>query len=395
MRSANSILNRFSLLALLAMCSSAFAQPAVPPADEGMSFGFYFVCFLVIGILAGGWVFWKKTKASTDDASKAKYNYKDGSDGYDMDFDAERDLEWLRKAKKPKGKRENGVRRASSANESDSVGVGNVSIDTREFQEKMRKLQYAQLPINSFSQLATAKTYKPLDVSEDPSLLTAIEQVNEEFEEDESIRELAVRILTAFRTRNSVEALSQVALYDLSSNLRSKAVTVLADFDHESVFETMLLACADPTREVRAAAARGLFRLSFDRAHAWKRIIEANDDYRISHAARAAVEAGIVVRSFDRLIHEDLKIAYEAFALVSLLIRAGETGSIFETIREHKDERIKYALLHVLKVHADPRTLEPLNQLRIGTSWPPDVSDRIRHTIKCFEQVESWSGRES
>ncbi|MEO6051318.1 MAG: hypothetical protein ABIP78_08305 [Pyrinomonadaceae bacterium] len=74
--------------------------------------------------------------------------------------------------------------------------------------------------------------------------------------------------MTAFRTRNSVEALSQIALYDLSSNLRSKAVATLTDFDHESVFEAILLACADPTREVRAASARGVFRLNFDRADA-------------------------------------------------------------------------------------------------------------------------------
>lgn len=248
-------------------------------------------------------------------------------------------------------------------------------------------MQYTQLPINSFSQLAPAKSYSPLALSDDPSLLTAIEQANEEFEEDEAVRELAVRILTAFRTRNSVDALSQIALYDLSSNLRSKAVTTLADFDHESVFETILLACADPTREVRAAAARGLFRLGFDRAHAWKRIIEANDDYRMSHAARAAIEAGIVTKSFERLVHEDVKIAYEAFALVSLLIKAGETSLIFEAIREHKDERVKYALLHVLKVQRDERTLDGLNKLRMGSSWPADISDRIRDAVKSVEAV--------
>ena len=97
-----------------------------------------------------------------------------------------------------------------------------------------------------------------------------------------------------------------------------------------------MLACADPTREVRAAAARGLFRLSFDRADAWKRIIDTKDDFRMSHAARAATESGIVAKSFDRLLHDEMKIAYEAFALVGLLIKAGETDQIFEAIRENK-----------------------------------------------------------
>ncbi len=372
----------------------AIAQSKVSPSDEGMGIGFYFVCLVVAVGLVGGLYFWKKNRASSADIPQAQYNYQmtydHGAGGsYDMDsVAAERDLEWLRKAKKPARKRDAGTQVQSAAEtQSKAAAANDGAIDTKAFQEKMRKLQYAQLPINSFSQLAQAKTYKPLELSDDPSLLTAIEQANEEYEEDESVRDLAVRILTAFRTRNSVDALSQIALYDLSSNLRSKAVTVLADFDHESVFEAILLACADPTREVRAAAARGLFRLSFDRAHAWKRIIEANDDFRMSHAARAAVESGIVAKSFDRLIHEDLKIAYEAFALVSLLVKAGETDTLFEALRDHKDDRVKYALLHVLKVHHDPRTLSRLNDLRIGRSWPTDVSDRIRDTLKSFEEV--------
>ena len=144
-----------------------------------------------------------------------------------------------------------------------------------------------------------ARPFMQLPISNDDALLSAIEQTQDEFEEDESVRELAVRILARFETKNSVESLSQVALYDLSSTLRSKAVGILSDFDHESVFETLLLACADPTREVRAAAARGLFRLSFDRSDCWMRIAESNDEFRMRHAARAAIAGDLVERSFD------------------------------------------------------------------------------------------------
>lgn len=370
----------------------AAAQGTDPSA--GPSNAWFVLLFLFgVGSLVAAYVLRKRAKAA---AGTPKYNYKSpNSDGYTENGSYELDgeeLEWLRKAKKPAAKASKPAstqRRPEPLPEPPprAAAADPATLDTKIFQEKMRRMQYTQLPINSFSQLAPAKSYSPLALSDDPSLLTAIEQANEEFEEDEAVRELAVRILTAFRTRNSVDALSQIALYDLSSNLRSKAVTTLADFDHESVFETILLACADPTREVRAAAARGLFRLGFDRAHAWKRIIEANDDYRMSHAARAAIEAGIVTKSFERLVHEDVKIAYEAFALVSLLIKAGETSLIFEAIREHKDERVKYALLHVLKVQRDERTLDGLNKLRMGSSWPADISDRIRDAVKSVEAV--------
>ena len=184
-----------------------------------------------------------------------------------------------------------------------------------------------------------------------------------------------------------------MALYDLSSNLRSRAVGALAEFDHESVFEPILLACADPTREVRAAAARGLFSLGFDRAHAWKRLIEANDTFRLTQAARAAIASDIVSRSFVRLIHEDTKVAYEAFALVALLIKAGEIKEVFETIENHRDERVRFALLHVLKVQKDERTIEELTRVALAMSRKPEMLKRVKETIAAIQagvQQEAW-----
>lgn len=381
----------------IAADSTVQAERASTEASGG---GWWYPMVVIIGIAAFGVAFflWRKSKNSSGQPQfnyEARYRNNYNNESYDMEgVDAEKELEWLRKAKKASAKPGKGTHgpktavpaaKASFTVKSDKPNDPN--FDTKTFQDKMRKLQYAQMPINSFDKLSPAKRYEPLPLSDDQSLVNAIEQANEEFEEDEMVRDLAVRILAAFRMRNSVESLSQIALYDLSSNLRSKAVSILTDFDHESVFEAILLACADPTREVRAAAARGLFRLNFDRADAWKRIIETNDEFRMSHAARAATEAGIVIKSFDRLVHEDLKVAYEAFALVTLLIRSGETHELFEAIKNHKDERVRFALLHVLKVQRDERTLDTLHSMQKDASFPTDVAERIRDVINSFETV--------
>ena len=359
----------------------------------------YTIIFFGGACLAVAFYLWRKSKKGADQPQhKYSNRYSDyySNQSYDMEgVDAEKEMEWLRKAKKPTTKYNNnatGGKRPSGATKISSImgdpGVTDATqLDTKIFQEKMKKLQYARLPINSFHELSPAKTFDQLPISNDSSLINAIEQANEEFEEDEEVRDLALRILTAFRNKNSVEALAQIAIYDLSSNLRSKAVSTLTDFDHESVFETILLACADPTREVRAAAARGLFRLNFDRADAWKRIIETKDDFHMTHAARAAIESGIVVKSFDRLVHEELKVAYEAFTLVALLIKSGETKEIFEAIRTHKDERVRLALLHVLKVIRDDGTLAGLTELHKDEYFPTDVAAKIKDMILSFEQV--------
>ena len=202
------------------------------------------------------------------------------------------------------------------------------------------------------------------------------------YEEDEEVRELAVRILAAFQTRNSVEALTQVALYDLSSSLRSKAVTVLTDFDHETVFETILLACADPTREVRAAAARGLTRFSFDRADAWTRILQINETGRMRHAARAAIEGGFVERSFDRLVHRDAKYSYEAFVLLALIITAGEYDQIVEALKNHRDMKVKRAILHILKVVKNQASVSVLYSMLEEKNLSAELKEEIDKTIE-------------
>ena len=390
------ILPLFTIIGTLA--GNVLAQTEKEMIDGSSDRWIFTMIFVVAVGLGGAAYFWRKSKKGLE---QPKYNYENrysnyySNESYNIEgVDAEKELEWLRKAKKPSsaakmtfGPKKEGASQSKSSLTGKPGFKIEQNIDTKDFQERMRKLQYAQLPINSFSTLSAAKLYEPLPESNDPSVLSAIEQAGEEFEEDESVRDLSLRILTAFRTRNSVEALSQIALYDLSSNLRSKAVATLTDFDHESVFEALLLACADPTREVRAASARGLFRLNFDRADAWKRIIETGDEFRMSHAARAAIESGIVVKSFDRLVHEDLKVAYEAFALVSLLIKAGETSEIFDAIKGHKDERVKFALLHVLKVQKDERTLSQMHDFRKDSALPTDVADRIHDVIDSFDRA--------
>jgi hypothetical protein len=376
-----------ALAAVALLTASALAESPglqreheiINEASDQMWYAMGFLAFVTLGF--AGWLWWRSKRG----ANKVDYNYQNRYANYysrqeaaSDPVDAQMEREWNGKAKAESPKKKD----TKMSFRGKKLGkVEDSSVDTKLFQEKMRKLQYSQLPINSFTKLAPAKRYTPLSDSEHPALISAIEQANDEYEEDEAVRELALRVLAAFKSGNAIEAVSQMALYDLSANVRSKAVTALAEFDHESVFEPILLACADPTREVRAAAARGLFSLGFDRAHAWKRLIEANDTFRLTQAARAAIASDIVSRSFERLIHEDSKVAYEAFALVALLIKARETDEIFDALENHKDERVRFALLHVLKIQKDERTVDELSRLALSLSRKPEMLERIKDTI--------------
>jgi HEAT repeats len=241
----------------------------------------------------------------------------------------------------------------------------------------------AALPIFSITQIELSKPFIPLPMSNEESLLSAIEQINEECEEDEEIRALALKILTVFKKRNSIEAISKMAIYDISANLRAKAVTVLSEFDHESVFETILLACADPSREVRAAAARGLFRLNFERTDAWLRLAESTDTGRVRQAGRAIIAGDLVKPSIERLVHPDIKYASEAFAIVLLLIRAGETEEIFKIFNKNEDKDIRRAILHSFKVAKENNSLEKLYSML----EKPDFSKEVWNGKSLAEPV--------
>jgi HEAT repeat protein len=358
-----------------------------PAAERQEDFTWWYGTLFLLFLGLVGAIFWwlnsKKTKTVAVSDSKSKNN---NNNWESNSVDADKELEWLRKNKKLVGKKDAPKAKRKKRTSDLPVAKSNLSGGATSVEEnsssELNEQSSVILPIFSIQRLELARPFDELPLSNDDSLMDAIEQVQDEFEEDEEIRELTLRVLTAFRTKNSVEALSQAALYDLSSSLRSKAVTILSEFDHESVFETILLACAEPTREVRAAAARGLTKLTFDRADAWTRIAETGEEGRMVQAARAAIESGFVDMSFDRLVHQDHKHAYEAFTLMALLIKSGETEKIFNALESNRDMNVRKAVLHTIKVTKDQRALDGLYSLLEKNSLPIELQEEVDKTIE-------------
>lgn len=359
-----------------------FSQQPGPPQPIPEDYTWWYLTLFVLFAGLGGAIFWKiKTKKTEVKAQESKRT-NGKKDNSDVSFDAEEELEWLRKNQNIVDRKRRKVKQPTmNIPKTSTILNGNVVDNRAEVSFTFEDLNSIPLPVFDIKGIKRAASFTQLPISNDEALISAIEQTQDEYEEDEEVRELSVRILAAFKTRNSVEALSQVAIYDLSASLRSKAISILTEFDHETVFETILLGCADPTREVRAASARGLTRLSFDRADAWTRIMETKNEGKIRQAARAAIEGGFVERSFDRLIHRDSKYAYEAFVLLSLIVKSGEVDGLIEAIKTQKDARISSAILHVFKVSQDQNALSSLYSLIENNHLPLILKTEIDKTI--------------
>ncbi len=372
------LLQSLAILCISVGISFAQQPPPLPPKPLAEDFTWWYITlFVLIAGLAGA-IYWKIKSKKVADVIEKKGGKKD------TEFDAEEEMEWLRKNQNIVDRKRKKAPKKKALNLPNTSGVLNGNGSNGEDAENSYSfddLETIPLPVYSINRIEKSKTFANLPLSNDEALLSAIEQTQDEYEEDEEIRDLAIRILMAFRTRNSIESLSQIAIYDLSSSLRSKAVSVLADFDHESVFETILLGCADPTREVRAAAARGLSRLSFDRTSAWSRIIETNEEGRMRQAARAAIEGGFAERSLDRLVNRDAKYVTEAFVLIALIIKSGEVDLIIEALKSHRDMNVRFAILHIFKVVRDNKVLSHLYHLIELADLPTELKAEIDKTI--------------
>lgn len=206
---------------------------------------------------------------------------------------------------------------------------------------------------------------------------------------DEQVRAQVIQELASHPVQRSAAALSSMALNDPNSGIRSAAVTGLGSIDHESVFATVLIALADDSREVRAAAARTLTGFHFDRADAYVRVMETADADTMRDVAQACVKTGIVAQAVDRLASEDRHQAYEAFSLFSLLARANETQPILDTIQNHKDDEVRLCAIRVLNIAAQPDLAPKLREMVSGQDLPENVRTAMLEVMYKLDQEQS------
>lgn len=199
---------------------------------------------------------------------------------------------------------------------------------------------------------------------------------------DAETRATAARHLAQFQVGLSVRALAASAARDEESAVRSSAVTSLGLINHESVFGSVIVALADEAREVRAAAARALSRLSFDRADAYVRLVESADARTLGDVARACVKAGLAAQAVSRLTSDDRRQAYEAFSLLSLCVSGGETQPLVEAVEAHQNIDTRLTCIQLL---GDSRAAEVREQLT-RLSGDIAVPERVRRSI--LETIE-------
>ena len=213
---------------------------------------------------------------------------------------------------------------------------------------------------------------------DDETLASALERLESV---DVEARIAAAQSLAQFQVQRAVDALSAMASNDTAPAVRAAAVNSLGIINHESVFVAVLLGLADGSREVCAAAARALSRLSFERADAYARVIETADPVTLRCVAHACIASGMAARAIDRLASDDRRQAYEAFSMVTLLVKADETKPVFHAIENHPDVDVRLVAVRLTGLTQHPELVSYLRQLAKSGSVPEQVRAAILETV--------------
>ncbi|HEX8129930.1 MAG TPA: HEAT repeat domain-containing protein [Pyrinomonadaceae bacterium] len=213
---------------------------------------------------------------------------------------------------------------------------------------------------------------------EDESLADALERLDSA---DVEARVAAAQQLAQFQVQRSVEALTSLAANDRDAAVRAAAVTSLGNIGHESVFPSVLISMADAAREVRAAAARALSRLNFDRADAYVRVLETADAETLRHLASACVGAGLAGQALGRLASEDRRQAYEAFSLLSLVAKGGQADLILRVVEEQQDLNMRLAAARLLGLMGDAELDARLRRIALGANAPEKLRTAILEAV--------------
>jgi HEAT repeat protein len=203
---------------------------------------------------------------------------------------------------------------------------------------------------------------------------------------EEAGRILVAQELALHPVQAAVSALTSMVMDDAEPSVRAAAVASLGSIDHESVFAAVLIGLSDESRIVRAAAARTMTGLHFDRADAYVRVMETADPNLLRKVAQACVSTGIVNQAVDRLASEDRRQAYEAFSLFSLLARAGETQPIIDAIENHREDEVRLCAVRVLNMAGQSSVVPKLRELAARESLSESVRTAVLEALYKLDQ---------
>ena len=178
--------------------------------------------------------------------------------------------------------------------------------------------------------------------------------------------------------------LSSGLLRQLSSEKpaeRAAAVGNLPRLGGEEAFRHVSAAFDDQSVEVRSAAARAMFDLQDDRAAAFTRALREATPERRRKIGSAIASSGLAQEAIRNLTGESRDKTFDAFSLLFLMSKAGETQPLMRAIEEHANIDVRLAVVKLLALSGQPDILPAFRRMAVRGSLPPEVRSAVMEAI--------------
>jgi hypothetical protein len=178
--------------------------------------------------------------------------------------------------------------------------------------------------------------------------------------------------------------LSSGILRQLSSEKpaeRAAAVSNLPRLGGEEAFRHVSAAFDDQSVEVRSAAARAMFDLQDDRAAAFTRALREATPERRRKIGSAIASSGLAQEAIRNLTGESRDKTFDAFSLLFLMSKAGETQPLMRAIEEHVNIDVRLAVVKLLALSGQPDILPAFRRMAVRGSLPPEVRSAVMEAI--------------
>lgn len=178
--------------------------------------------------------------------------------------------------------------------------------------------------------------------------------------------------------------LSSATLGNLGSDHpaeRAAAVSDLPRMGGEEAFRRVSAAFDDQSPEVRSAAARAMFELQEDRAAAFTRALREATPERRRKIGSAIASSGLANEAIRNLTGESRDKTYDAFSLLFLMSKAGETQPLMRAIEEHSNIEVRLAVVKLLALSGQPDILPAFRRMAVRGSLPPEIRSAVMEAI--------------
>jgi len=172
---------------------------------------------------------------------------------------------------------------------------------------------------------------------------------------------------------------------------RAAVLSELAVAGGYDSFNLITRAFDDPASEVRNAAARALYELRADRSSSFITAFQEAFPERRRRIAGAMADSGLAAEEIVNLDSENRDVAYDAFALLFLMAKAGEVAPLIRAVEDSPSIDVRQTLIQLLAQCGQTEVLPAFSRLAVRQSLPSEVRSALMEAIHQlrFEQLKA------